>query len=651
MTHKQRMMATVRGEMPDVIPFAPRIDLWFNANKKRSTLPPQYRDCEHPDEISRDQGWAIHKVILEYMGHGLDAIVDRPLGVHRIPSQGFLTHLSEDVERRINQEGDQTKLHYITPRGSLTAAFTYTEQMRRSGVSIPWINDHALKGQEHFAPLGYIFENLQVEPAPEGYTNWAASVGEDGLAAGYALTATSPMHHIMKILSDATRFYYLHRDYEKEILELVESIGVYFRKVFKVASDGPAEIVMIGGNVDDTITYPPLFRDHILPWLQEASDILHAKGKLMLIHTDGENKGFMDYLYESGMDFADSVCPAPMTKVSIGEYYRRWSDRITIQGGIPSNLTLPEATTDEAFESYLDNLFQVVAPGNRLILGVADAVPPDASFERLMHIAKRVDKEGRLPLQDSGRAIPPKDQIKGQTKDQIKDQTKDQIARTVDKAPSEEIEDTEFSQIQEDIKTGNQESISRHILDHLDQGADAQDILNRGMLSAMEKIGKRFKDGELFVPEVLLAARAMNDGMAVLEPHLSTQRTGGYGKILIGTVYGDLHDIGKNMVVIMLRGVGFEIRDMGINIPSKNFIEEIKKYEPDILGLSALLTTTMPEMKAVIGALSDAGLRDKIKIMVGGAPVSETYAEQIGADGYAKDAGEAVDVAKKLLGL
>lgn len=635
MTHKQRMMATIRGEMPDVIPFAPRIDLWFGANKRRGTLPSQYRDCAHPDEISRDQGWAIHKIILEYQGHGMDAILDRPLGVYRFPPQGFLTHLPDDVERVVSHDQDgQTRLQYITPKGTVTAAFTYTEEMQRSGVSIPWINEHALKGENDFAPLGYIFENLKIESAPRGYIDWAASLGEDGICAAYALTAASPMHHIMKVLCDATQFYYIHRDYETRIAGLVESIGVYFRKIFNMAAEGPAELVTVGANVDDTITYPPLFRDHIMPWLQEAADLLHARKKMMVVHTDGENRGLLDYLHESGMDLADSVCPAPMTKVSIREYYRRWSDRITIQGGIPSILTLKDSTTDDAFESYLDELFRAVAPGNRLILHVADAVPPDASFDRLLRIAERVEKEGGLPLTGDGMSVAPEPESQGEEAVVVKG-----------------VGENRFSEVQADIKAGDQEAITRHIRESLDKGESAEDILHQGLLAAMERIGQRFKAGELFVPEVLLAARAMNEGLAILEPHLSAGKSGGIGKILIGTVYGDLHDIGKNMVSIMLRGVGFEVKDLGINIPVDAFVKEIEDYRPDIVGLSALLTTTMPQMQRVIQALTEAGLRDRTKIMVGGAPVNETFARQIGANGYAKDAGEAIDTAKKLLGL
>jgi 5-methyltetrahydrofolate--homocysteine methyltransferase len=165
----------------------------------------------------------------------------------------------------------------------------------------------------------------------------------------------------------------------------------------------------------------------------------------------------------------------------------------------------------------------------------------------------------------------------------------------------------------------------------------------------MEMIGRKFKTGEVFIPEVLLSARAMNEALKVLEPHLAKEKKEASGKLIVGTVRGDLHDIGKNMVVTMLRGVGFEVEDFGINIKVEEFVNKVAELKPDILGLSALLTTTMPEMKKIIDALKESGLRDKVKVMVGGAPVNETYARQIGADGYAADAGESVDIAKQLL--
>ena len=165
----------------------------------------------------------------------------------------------------------------------------------------------------------------------------------------------------------------------------------------------------------------------------------------------------------------------------------------------------------------------------------------------------------------------------------------------------------------------------------------------------MEVIGEKFKTGDVFIPEVLLSARAMNEALVPLEKHLAADMEGGSGKILIGTVKGDLHDIGKNMVFTMLRGVGFEVKDLGINVPAERFVQEVATFRPHILGLSALLTTTMPEMRNVIDALIAARLRDTVKVMVGGAPVNAKFAGSIGADGYGADAGEAVVLAKKLM--
>lgn len=165
----------------------------------------------------------------------------------------------------------------------------------------------------------------------------------------------------------------------------------------------------------------------------------------------------------------------------------------------------------------------------------------------------------------------------------------------------------------------------------------------------MEVIAERFKSGEVFIPEVLLSARAMNEGVLVLEPYLAGGQAVAQGKVLIGTVQGDLHDIGKNLVVTMLRGVGFEVKDLGIDVPASKFMKMVEEFKPDFLGLSALLTTTMPQMKTVIDGLVQSGLREKVKVMVGGAPVNPKFARGIGADGYAHDAGEAVKLTKKLL--
>jgi 5-methyltetrahydrofolate--homocysteine methyltransferase len=184
----------------------------------------------------------------------------------------------------------------------------------------------------------------------------------------------------------------------------------------------------------------------------------------------------------------------------------------------------------------------------------------------------------------------------------------------------------------------------------LDSGLSAQEVLDHGLMAGMDFVGKQFKAGDMFVPEVLRSAKTMQNAMDVLKPLLVTAGSKMAGKVLLGTVKGDLHDIGKNLVGMMCEGAGFEVQDLGKDLAPEAFVAAVKKYEPDIIGMSALLTTTMRVMEHVIHALKEAGLRDKVKVMVGGAPVTQAFADQIGADGYASNAAAAADLAKKFVG-
>lgn len=185
----------------------------------------------------------------------------------------------------------------------------------------------------------------------------------------------------------------------------------------------------------------------------------------------------------------------------------------------------------------------------------------------------------------------------------------------------------------------------------LDAGTDVQGILDEGLIAPMDEVGARFASGKMFVPQMLRSAKAMQECMALIKPFFKEQDINFKGKVVIGTVKGDLHDIGKNLVSMMMEGAGFTIIDLGVDITTDAFVEKVKETGADILALSALLSTTMPGMKETIEALQNAGLRDKVKVMIGGAPVSADFAQQIGADSYAPDAGSAVIEAKKILGL
>lgn len=631
-SNKERILMAARGDMPDVLPYVPRFDLWYNANRHRGTLPPEYKDRQ-ADEIARAEGWALHKVVPELLNvEREEDNLYRAIGLYGLKECGYRIRFSPQVEVRADRSSDSLRVEYHTPKGVITTTEVVTEEMRGAGATITWVEERAIKGAEDYERLAYLFEQVEVVPEYERYARWQQEIGANGVAVLMGSFAASPMLHIQRDLLDATRFFYEFRDRQREMRKLAESLESVYEQILRVVCDSPAEVVLWGANYDDMITYPPYFEKEILPWLRKASRALEEKGKLLLCHCDGENLGLLDLIRDSGMHVAEAVCPAPMTKVPIEEYYRRWGEHLTIWGGIPQSMLLAETASDEEFEAYLDHFFKAVAPGRRVIVGIADTTPPNAVFDRLRRLGDRVASEGRLPLEAGGfrpvKGLEPRDTV---------------VVR-------EEVEPAEtFDIVRKAVLAGDHVGIQARVGELLARGIQAGEILQRGMIQAMEAIGARFKRGEVFIPEVLLSARAMNEALKVLEPYLASEKVEQGGRILIGTVKGDLHDIGKNMVATMLRGVGFEVRDLGINVSAEEFVRQVESSSPDILGLSALLTTTMPEMGKVIQALGARGLRSRVKVIVGGAPVNEKFARDIGADGYAQDAGEAVTLAKRLM--
>ena len=206
-----------------------------------------------------------------------------------------------------------------------------------------------------------------------------------------------------------------------------------------------------------------------------------------------------------------------------------------------------------------------------------------------------------------------------------------------------------FVEIAGEVQKGNSTSIEVLTKKALSQNISAEEILNNGLVEGMNIVGEKFKNNEIFIPEVLISAKAMNSGLEILKPLLAEAKVKSKGKVVIGTVKGDLHDIGKNIVAMMLQGAGFDVVDLGADVSKEKFLEFAKNENADILGMSALLTTTMIYMKETIETLKDADLKKDIKVIIGGAPVTESYAAQIDADGYAPDAASAVDLSKKLL--
>ncbi len=207
----------------------------------------------------------------------------------------------------------------------------------------------------------------------------------------------------------------------------------------------------------------------------------------------------------------------------------------------------------------------------------------------------------------------------------------------------------QIEQVREAVIDGDARGTVARIEAALAEGADPEAILRDGLISGMREVGQLYESGEYFVPEMLISARAMSAALVVLRPRLASEGVESSGKVVIGTVHGDLHDIGKSLVVMMLEGAGFEVVDLGIDVPPERFVEAVRDEAAQVVALSALLTTTMMNMGKVIEALDAAGVRDRVKVMIGGAPISQSFADQIGADGYSADAASAPALAGRLV--
>ncbi|MDQ7095147.1 corrinoid protein [Desulfosporosinus sp. PR] len=207
----------------------------------------------------------------------------------------------------------------------------------------------------------------------------------------------------------------------------------------------------------------------------------------------------------------------------------------------------------------------------------------------------------------------------------------------------------DFSKLADSVFRGDFSTVANLTKQLIDNGVDPLEIINKGLIEGMNIVAPKFKAGEMFVPEVMMAAKSMHTGLELVKPLIADSDVPSKGTVLMGTVKGDLHDIGKNLVVMILQSGGFKVIDLGVDVPAEKFVEAVKEHKPQIVGLSALLTTTMPAMKETINALQEVGLRDGLKILVGGAPVSQSFAKEIGANGYANDAMAAKELCENLL--
>ena len=393
MTHRERMLATIRGEPTDRIPLTPRMDLWYIARRARETLPEGFTGL-NIGEVADVLEVACHAVRADYtLPRPPEDLALRGLGIDNHPDAPYRVVL-RDLPIDFHHDGEHFHTRIRTSAGEVTTHLQQTAQMTREGISLPFVKIYPIRSTDDFEAVAQVFDHLEVTPTPEAYGAFQQRIGDRGLAVANGPLAASPVHLMLHELVAMDQFFYLYMDERDALYRLADRMAPFFEALLNAVMACEAEVIFWGANYDRDLTWPPFFETEIAPWLKRASQRAHASGKLLLTHTDGENRDLLPLYPACGFDVAESVCPHPMTQCTLGEIQEGMGPKTTVWGGIPSIALLDDAMDDRTFEAYLDDLFGELGTGERLILGVSDDVPPDANLSRLERVKERIEAFG-----------------------------------------------------------------------------------------------------------------------------------------------------------------------------------------------------------------------------------------------------------------
>lgn len=390
MTQRERLLAAMRGQPTDEIPFAPRMNLWRIAQEARGTAPARLAG-KNILEIAEALGVACHSVgmISTIEERRPEDYVYRTLGLENHPDNPYRIEVRGlPVSHR--QEGNLYHTVIKTPAGDVTTVQEYGPELRRDGISVPFMNKFAITSVDDFEPMAQVFEHLEVIPTPGAYAAFRRRMGERGLAVANGIMGAGPMHHLLHDLMTQEEFFYFYSDEREALQALARRMEPFFHRLLDAVAACEAEAVIWGGNYDQNITWPAFFAEEITPWLQTISRRLHAAGKLLISHTDGENHELLRLFPATGIDVGESVCPQPMTRCTLREVRAGMGPKTAVWGGLCSIAFLRDSMNDAAFEAYLDRIFGELGTGDRYIVGVSDMVPVDADLGRIDRIKERI---------------------------------------------------------------------------------------------------------------------------------------------------------------------------------------------------------------------------------------------------------------------
>jgi methanogenic corrinoid protein MtbC1 len=375
---------------------------------------------------------------------------------------------------------------------------------------------------------------------------------------------------------------------------------------------------------------PKYLRKYVFPWYKKMGDICRDRGLGFIYHSDGDCSEALQDLVDCGFHGFHPIQPNCM---DIVEVKRKWGKSLCLLGNINLDSTLTLGTPEDIRAEVYERI-RTIGPGGGYMVSSSNSIPDYVPLANMKALFESTFEFGTYPIElEEGKIEGNIWTFSGKPETEV-------AARAADL----NIEDYMSAMLSSDI-----ERLIALTQAEIDAGREAGDVVDAGMIPAMTAVGEKFQSGEIYIPEMMRAAKSMSAALDHFKDQLIGQATENKGTIIIGTVKGDLHDIGKNLVTMMLQGQGFKVEDLGVSVDAQKFVKSVKTTQADVLAMSALLTTTMVEMKNTIDALAEAGLREGIKVIVGGAPLTQAFADQIGADGYAYDAPGAAQKCMRLL--
>lgn len=425
--------------------------------------------------------------------------------------------------------------------------------------------------------------------------------------------------------------------------ELVEAI---FEKIGRIQFETFLRVIehpCVGAvlNPDDIahntglLVNPKHLKRYLFPWYQKMGNICRQKGLGFIFHSDGDCSEVMDDLIACGFHAFNPIQPNSM---DIVEVKQQWGDKLCLIGNINLDSTLTLGTPDDVRAEVYERI-RTIGPGGGYMVASSNSVTDYVPLANMKAMFEATFEFGKYPIELEEGGIKGKIwtyQGKGKTEEE----------RIEAAAAPPVLDPTPFV----DALLGHRKKLASTLFQEaMDQGMSAQDVVTQGLVPAMTLIGRKFQRSEIYIPEMMLSAQTMAEVIDSFQERIAGRSHEKAGTVAIGTVKGDLHDIGKNLVILMLKGQGFKVHDLGVNVSPEEFAQAVANIKPDILALSALLTTTMIEMEYTIQNLIRSGVRDEVKVIVGGAPLTQQFADQIGADGYAYDAPGASKLCKRLL--